>query len=980
MKLNHNIGTFQQYLQLQLNEWPVKRSILTEMALENDVVKTGINMDKDDLEFLSQFDDPKVWADVLHERWQMFFDALDKRFKKREPDYKRIKTAIRDSLLNKNFSSLKEFSPELQRDTEAWSRGYWQNYKDTEDPKAVKAANEIAKSLAYYEIERIHPHVDEETELPEGERRFTVHIGGPNSKKRRTYIAKPFLNRLTHKLERNRSEPHFPGSGLEGEDGQYGYDLYNPMKGHRYKPEKPKREDFEDEKEYKKAVARSRYVQERPDSTRGLLMPTRPLVGRKLASFMAHNAHQMYGDFPEQEVITRSEDEVQTRGKDGQEYVWRKLPSNFKTDNWVIKSIKDKLVNQWFSRLGTAEPGSISLNGEPVPIADLDNSKKAMWARKLANQEIKELAESGELRTPPNPMHPNGVPIKISYGKNGQITAKFAPIFLPWKKIKYRVEENGKIVEKEGLTPVVKEALYLKRWYNDPDHPDEIDPSELLGHDKSYIAVDSDKFKKEEEGISSAMYLNQNSPGRKYMSKHDPRFAEKWAALEEEMGKVGLDQFNRPTKNQGQGETYGEYFGDIIKGIWSCLKNACGGMTNHEVEILKSKVPDLHQMIVMKMRQNLRNPILDDAKGRIQFAINATSSYAQQDQGKGGGTRKLRRLNQSARDRSMDDSGGESGDMSVQDAVSAQMAEGGSTGKRDDGRTLGRGEKHLPAGQHQMSYSIDNFRKWIKQAEEEAEQSDKDKAMSQDAISAMAMDLFERGLDGGMVVHARLKVLAKQVFMGMGLAENEADQKANSKIAQWTLGQPTSSEMVARFKSDPEMMDFIEGRVKQTDIEAEKDKRISDLQKVSLDEFRNFIQANGIDTKLNDPDVQQKMRSYVKNRYPDNHFIHDELEKMIGGISGEQPASQAAKEINPREAINARDKATITLLLNQERWYEVAMNKTFQAEAPLKFLNGILNKLQERIDSPVPSDPYTPIHYKIAQSWVRAAINMRGQQ
>ncbi len=990
MKLKHSIGTFQQYLHLQnkvdfiVDSMPNWGKPLMEMAMPKDVAKRGINFDKDDLEFLQQFDDPSVWADVLHMRWQMLFDAIDKRFKQRQPDYERIKKAIREAIINRDYSSLQGFSPELQRDVEKWGKGHAERHQDPSSSKAIKDANEIAKYLTYFEVERKHPHIAAEVEdgLPEGERRFTVRSGGRVSRQKKTYIAKPYLNRLAHKLERTEGMPHIPGSGLEGSTGQYGYDLYDPLKGHRYKPSKPKREDFESEEEYKKAVKRASHIQERPDSTRGMNMPTRRLIGRRLALFMAHNAHQMYGSFPEQDVITRGEDEVHTRDKNGQEYVWKKLPQNFNTDVWIIKNIKDKLTNKWFGVLNNPEPGSVKLNGQAVPIKDLDTTaKKYEWARKLANQEIKELVEAGELRTPPNPLHPQGVPIKVSFGRDDQIKADFAPIYLPWKKVKYRVEENGRVVEKEGLTPVVKEALFLRRWYDDPENPEEIDPSELLGYDKSFRAVNPNEFSKEKGDISSAIYPNQNTAGRQHMSELDPRFAERWAFLEEEMGRVGLDRYNKPTKSQGSGETYGEYYGDIIKGIWNCLKTACGGMTNHDIEIMKGKIPDLHQLVVMKMRQNLRNPMLDTEKGRIQFTVNVTSSFAQQDQGKGGGTRKLRRLTQGARDRSLDDTGGEGGDMSVQDAVTAQMAEGGTSGRRTDGRQLERGQKSLPAGRFEWSYDLDNFRKWIKQAEEEAEQSDKDKAMSQDAISSMAQDLFERGIEGGMVVHARLKVITKQVFLAMGLPENEAEQRTNSKIAEWSAGRSSATDMIAKFKSDPEMMDFIEGRVKQSDIESEKQQRISNAQKMELDEFRNFVQGQGIDARIGEPAVQQHMRQYVRSTYPDNQFIHDELERMISGGTGEQPQAQAAKEISPQEAISARDEAVIRELLRQERWYEAAMNKTFRAKAPLKWLNGIMGKLQEKIDSPGPGDPYTTKHYQIAQAWVKAAIAMKtGQQ
>lgn len=969
--MKHRISTFKNYLQSQMNE--SSHQILDEMAFRQDVAKTPKLPDSDDREFLSQFDDETIWPDVEQQRWDMLHAAIQDRFKRREPDYQKIKTAVREAIVSKDMEKLKEFSPELQRDVPAWVKSVHQaagtvaGGDEEKHQKALeRAANDAAKELAYYEVERLHPHILDAKDdgLDDGERKFVIKKKGRHGGESKTYVAKPFLNRMLHKLERTRGEPHLPGSGLEGTTGKYGFDMFDPMPGYKHSARVPKRDEFASDEEYKKARQKAYDSKiDRPATTAGLSFPTRKLLGKKLSMFMAHNAHQMFGDLPKGEVIARGNDEVTTRDADGNEYVWKQLPKSFKSDAHVVDTIKKELISKWKGILSSnPEPGSIQLDGEDVPVQDLVKAAtQNKYAIKLANQELIQLAEAGELRTPPNPVHPEGVPVELSIGANGAISTKMAPIYLPYKKMKYRVMENGKVVEKEGITPVVRDAIFVRKLYGDEKHDEEIDQSRLRGHDKSYYEMDPpnpdkspddphnpNEFVKGSPGhiSGSGLSTNQNTGGRQKLHGLDPRYQELWNTIDSDMGRVSLNNWNKPKKDPN-----GKYHGDIIEGIWQCLNSpSCGGATNADLEVLKGKVHDMHAMIVMRMRDNLRDPKMQTTKGRRAFAHKITSNYAQQDQGRGGGTRKKRILDPSLRTRSMDQTAGENQDMGVQDAISSSMADGGTVARRSEVGDRARGEKSLPTGRHEWTYDLDNFRRWLKHIAGEAAEADKAKSMSQDAISSMAADIFQKGLDGDVVVTARLKVLAKQVFLAMGDDENEAEKKSNGKIAQWTQGQPSTSDLVARFQGDSEMMDFINQKVKQSDLEQEKAGRLTAAQKQDVDEFRKFIQDNGLDKKLADPAtrkmVEKQLQTYVQSRYEDNEFVQAELDAMLQGVSGEAPQAAAAKVVAPQAPGVQDDQAMIKDLLASQKWYEAAMNRVFRARAPLGWLQGVAKKLE----------------------------------
>lgn len=81
--------------------------------------------------------------------------------------------------------------------------------------------------------------------------------------------AKSFIVRLIAKLEQDNNEPHFKGSGLEGSEGQYGYDLSG---------------GFDPNKRCSKDSAIT-----------GFLIPQKDTISKSIKEFLSDNHHEYYG-------------------------------------------------------------------------------------------------------------------------------------------------------------------------------------------------------------------------------------------------------------------------------------------------------------------------------------------------------------------------------------------------------------------------------------------------------------------------------------------------------------------------------------------------------------------------------------------------------------------------------------------------------------------------------------------------------------
>ena len=644
-------------------------NVLQEMAVPLDISKLPIKPDKDDIAFLQQFP-AQYWAQALHQRYyDDFKDGLKDRAARRAPVEKRLYGLLKRAFFSGQHDKLRgQVSEEMMT---RLVNGDFQHIAGDED-LVEKAARKWAELETEKQVPHINPAAAEEG-LPPGYKRYTFKKSR-NGDETVSFVAKPELNRLTHKLERTRGHEHHPESGLHElgiTHGQYGYDLYGIQDG----------DDAH------------------PHVTRGMQLPPRDEVATRMSDYLNHNAHEMYG-------------KIKT---DDPSITWKPVGAGrtMYKDNWAWKKIYNKLASRWTAQLATAEPGSITMpNGDRIPPEHgfrLESERRAV-AHKLAMADTIRMVEEGKIKGPPIPgVAPEGLPVKVkTVGGKKRIDAP--PIYLPHKKVPVRVKNgNGPAQVEMHEVPLVNPMDYLRQLGSEPEDYDSetgmltVDPSDLRGHERDYVHVPHNDFKKAKGYLASgALHVTHNTAGRMHIDPSDPEYQDRKQEVEEEMGRTGLNAKNEPAEN---GE--GEYFYDIVKGIWNCIRSACGGMTQHEVEIMKQNVHDLHQMVYQRLMMNLRDERLDTPKGRRAFARNVASSWAQQDLGAGGGTRRLRRLNQDARNASMDaTTQGESGDnLSLRDSIQQRMKD------KDSGQArIGQGEKLRPgAGQHAFPYDIDNL-------------------------------------------------------------------------------------------------------------------------------------------------------------------------------------------------------------------------------------------------------------------------------
>ena len=199
-------------------------------ARRHDVAKMPVNFDHDDIQFLQQFPHA-FWAKAKQQRYNLLFDALEKlHHERRSLGHEAIKDAIKSAATTQNWSPLNRLMPDDLVGSMArhLRPAIIRDMKPRQlDIEADKLAHEYLKSRT----DRVEdPH--------EAEFTFQANDYDPHRRKNTssystaekvTYIARPYLNRLYHKLERTKGLPHTPDSGLEG-DGKYGYDLAEPTR------------------------------------------------------------------------------------------------------------------------------------------------------------------------------------------------------------------------------------------------------------------------------------------------------------------------------------------------------------------------------------------------------------------------------------------------------------------------------------------------------------------------------------------------------------------------------------------------------------------------------------------------------------------------------------------------------------------------------------------------------------------------------
>jgi len=568
---------------------------IDEMALYGDVSRMPINIDKDDIDFLKQFPH-QYWPEAMHQRYQYLFHAIKKQHETRKAmGWDELEDAIIDAMKTGDYSKLETLEEPLALDKKEIEKikEFKPEYTATlEDDEIEK----IADKIAWEHLKKSTDFVDDPETLEFSFKEKLLHptTGKPiktRTQRRFTKTAKPFLNRLYHKIERTAGLPHISGSGLEGEIAKYGYDLRNPI-------EDP----------------------EGAHATTGFAIPKLGAIKDRMRAFMNLNAHSMFGKIDDPDVVWKPVNAEDSETAEQYLNVYRK---EFEAQ---LKKNKNLTMDQVQSQ-----------------------------ARKLSKEKLAEKFPNGTLRGPAYPGvegAENGFPVTFKRKENGEIQVINPPLYMPFKKMPngelapypevksahfYRPLRDSEYVRDDQGNKVKDENGNFKTTVN---------PEKLTGHKKDHVKIDDDEF---QYGIDiqkdAAIDPNHNTQKKDFLVRGTSEY-------EEAFSKVFANQSEVDVVNGRMVDApHSGLYRDIIQGILNCVRNKCGDMTDFEAAIMMQNISQIHGLIYMSMLESLnlkkQARSLSDKNNRVEWAFKKASSYAQKDHG--GGTRRLRALSDAAR-------------------------------------------------------------------------------------------------------------------------------------------------------------------------------------------------------------------------------------------------------------------------------------------------------------------------------------------
>ena len=168
----------------------LKNRLIVEMAIMGERPRAAIKLDGDDIEFLYQFP-PQYWSQALYQRYNKdLYDALKQREAKRRKIKDHIVEKLKETLKTGKYSKLSGLLQDsrIKKIREDYDDAWIAKYKNNDE-----AIENAAEDIAYYATEELIPDADEPNE-----KIYSVGKG----KRKDQVKAKPFINRLIHKLER----------------------------------------------------------------------------------------------------------------------------------------------------------------------------------------------------------------------------------------------------------------------------------------------------------------------------------------------------------------------------------------------------------------------------------------------------------------------------------------------------------------------------------------------------------------------------------------------------------------------------------------------------------------------------------------------------------------------------------------------------------------------------------------------------------
>lgn len=831
----------------------------TEMAVRHHIRNDmPIKFDDDDLEFLRQFPHD-FWVTAKKARYEMLFRAVQGLHEKRHGEYKQkeLVQAIVTAMETGEWSHLDGVVP-------AWEITHLKQSGSKMMNRHQKEAH--AEKLAHEFIRKQTAHVDEPKEAVP----FTLTSSDTSAVPRKqTFMAKPFLNRLYHKLETTPGEEFHPESGLQGQ-GKYGFDMTDPIDG-----KKNIKTVFDDDGDERKVSG--------SHLTSGFKFPAEASISTNMGEFLSANSHRIFGELPK-------------------DVEWKEMKG--KQDTWSAQYIRNELRKKIEAGLRRTWKGK-----------DSDLRKEA---NKQVNAELFDRVEKGEFRGPPIPgVNPKGFPIGIRMTSEGP---KFVnpPLYLPVKKQMIQKVIDGKVQSVPVDMPIVNPAHYLRELGSeDSDYEYEYDAEgnarkkynpetgepiykvpedQLRGHDKSFVHVPDDVYGKQKHKAPGGLDVNHDSEKVLHMTRGNPKWQETYDKIFDSQQKVHMDQNGRITP-----DPRGNFYEDIANGMKDCLwGTACGGATAHERKIARNDLEGLHSYIYSKMIQSMDDPELLTPEGRRKFAKGKLSNLMQKDQGKGGGSRRMRMLGGGEDAHTVSFSDG--GDANIEDDLMSRVKSGGGIGKKK----RGKGERAWDTSGLQTPYNISVMRDAILKMQQDAAKADElthtAKELSNHETGVHIIKMIRDGINSQIDFKLFLGNTLGTLYRNTGMSQEEAKETAERLVKGWIDedGLRTSEQLMSAFQNHPLVKQAIEvgsgdpGKIRPVDNGQESDKELKSALHYLQLAFDNMEEAD-----FEEKD-EMKFNLLAKRGAKYGNFIQELVSKKIVGKDNTNVMDRVQAEINRR--------------------------------------------------------------------------------
>lgn len=723
--------------------------------------------------------------------------------------------------------------------------------------------------------------------------------------------------------------------------------------------------------EGKKAKRTKKATEEKYAATRGMTLMSSDVAKKQYAKWLNYIGHRML-TVPEEKKGNIEEWSPHTAKNPANP---RGMGSAGIKDTFTIDRVRIPLMKKFKKAIPTmSDQQVVAIWSKYFPSNKIAANKikgSDPNLRKLAGEmawdKIKKMISDGKIRTPPIPGFPQGKPLRLN--DNGEIVHE--DLFLPKEYIDVQFVDGktGQLETRRELATVLAPGNFLKHlsptelarvkaW----EKENGVDGVRRGSHynpetgemESEYIAVEDHPLEKETPGaqgsrqiLAGATAPNQNSTGRKPLPRTHVDYVKRFNAMLDAMKPGDVDADFRWTANPG-----GNFYKDIVHGINTALNSGLGGATNWEVELLSTMRPDIHNMVLMNLIDNLDEPMMWKRPWRVKRAKIITSNLAQQDWDFG--TRRKRGTKEPG---AMDSTG------SLEEFLDPRLREAKLAADRRKATEchLSPGEHNLPGGLCQFTYDISNLFDIVGEAELAASKAEAEIKHAEETYSAQVdysglMNKKQALRDAFLALFAmyvNVKTTKQEAEHGASdikKIEQEAEQEASAVVAQLaklkTVNEvvQTVSQLIEKLAEQYGVDRAKIDKIKQTIVPPDKmESLLQDWKETVAFVLQLPAEAMGRWQSLQ-PTINELVKTYP---FMANHA--QKLQEDVHRADSQFKASGARKpQLQPQQMPNAvkpsSSDSVIQLYQNKEwvpllkhpRFESLAMNSGFPASKLLE--------------------------------------------